>query len=126
MNKTKSYEIPKQTVVEAFFKVKANKGAAGIDGQTIEDFESDLKNNLYKIWNRMSSGSYLPPAVKATDDAPLRGSFCPFLDRSIRHLKGCFKPSLDIQDDPWIICVFPNGFHEQFVVNIVKQPLNVA
>lgn len=67
MSKTKSYEIPKQTVVEAFLKVKANKGAAGIDGQTIEDFESDLKNNLYKIWNRMSSGSYLPPAVKAVE-----------------------------------------------------------
>jgi retron-type reverse transcriptase len=45
--------------------VKANKGAAGVDGVSIEQFETDLKNNLYKIWNRMSSGSYFPAAVKA-------------------------------------------------------------
>ena len=44
--------------------VKANKGAHGVDGETIEQFESDLKGNLYKLWNRMSSGSYFPPAVK--------------------------------------------------------------
>jgi RNA-directed DNA polymerase len=47
--------------------VKANKGAPGVDGQSIEDFEADLKNNLYKIWNRMSSGSYFPPPVKAVE-----------------------------------------------------------
>ena len=52
---------------EAYRQVKANKGAAGVDGQTIEAFETDLKNNLYKIWNRMSSGSYFPPAVKAVE-----------------------------------------------------------
>jgi RNA-directed DNA polymerase len=45
--------------------VKANKGAPGVDGCSIEDFEADLKNNLYRVWNRMSSGSYFPPAVKA-------------------------------------------------------------
>jgi group II intron reverse transcriptase/maturase len=48
-------------------QVKANRGAAGIDGQTIEDFERDLSNNLYRIWNRMSSGSYLPPPVRRVD-----------------------------------------------------------
>lgn len=47
----------------AFEKVKANKGGAGVDGVTIEDFEKDLKNNLYKIWNRMSSGAYFPVIV---------------------------------------------------------------
>ena len=49
----------------AYEKVKANKGTYGVDGQSIEDFEENLKNNLYKIWNRMSSGSYFPQPVKA-------------------------------------------------------------
>lgn len=48
---------------EAYQKVRANKGAAGVDEQSIEDFEGNLKKNLYKIWNRMSSGSYFPPPV---------------------------------------------------------------
>ncbi len=65
MDKTKSYEIPKQVVLEAFQKVKANQGVAGIDDESLEAFEANLQNNLYKIWNRMSSGSYFPPAVKA-------------------------------------------------------------
>lgn len=59
----KSFEIPKQLVWEAYLKVKANGGAAGVDEQSIEEFEKDLKRNLYKIWNRMSSGSYFPPPV---------------------------------------------------------------
>lgn len=67
MDKTKSYEISKHVVLEAFQRVKANKGAAGIDDQSLEAFESDLKNNLYKMWNRMSSGSYFPPPVKAVE-----------------------------------------------------------
>ncbi len=67
MDKTKPYDIPKQTVWEAYKQVKANKGAAGIDEETIEKFEEDLKGNLYKIWNRMSSGSYFPPPVKAVE-----------------------------------------------------------
>ena len=67
MDKAKSYEISKHTVLEAFQRVKANKGKAGIDNESLEAFESDLKNNLYKIWNRMSSGSYFPPAVKAVE-----------------------------------------------------------
>jgi RNA-directed DNA polymerase len=65
--KTKSFDIPKKLVYEAYKAVKRNKGAAGIDGESIADFESDLKNNLYKLWNRMSSGTYFPPAVKAVD-----------------------------------------------------------
>jgi RNA-directed DNA polymerase len=63
----KSFQIPKQLVWEAYKRVKANKGAAGVDGQSMNDFEEDLKNNLYKIWNRMSSGTYFPPAVKAVE-----------------------------------------------------------
>jgi RNA-directed DNA polymerase len=65
MSAAKPYAIDKWLVYEAYQAVKANAGAAGVDKQSIEDFESDLKGNLYKIWNRMSSGSYLPPPVKA-------------------------------------------------------------
>ena len=64
MKKAKPFCISKKEVWEAYQRVKSNKGSAGIDGQTIEDFERRLKKNLYKIWNRMSSGSYLPPPVR--------------------------------------------------------------
>ena len=64
MKTTKPFEISKHDVVRAWELVKANKGAPGVDGETIEQFESNLKGNLYKLWNRMSSGSYFPPAVK--------------------------------------------------------------
>lgn len=65
MNKAKPFEISKHVVWEAYERVKANKGAAGVDEESIAAFEENLKGNLYKIWNRMSSGSYFPPAVKA-------------------------------------------------------------
>ena len=64
LDKTKPFDISKHIVWEAYLRVKANKGAAGIDEQSIADFERELKNNLYKIWNRMSSGSYFPPPVR--------------------------------------------------------------
>src|SRR6266508_5062921 len=71
MNKLKSqdkpFDIPKWAVWEAYQRVKANKGAAGVDGQSIEDFEQDREKNLYRIWNRMSSGSYFPPPVRAVE-----------------------------------------------------------
>ena len=70
----KSFEISKQEVWDAWLKVKANKGAPGGDGQSIEDFEADLKGNLYKIWNRMSSGSYFPPPVKAVEIPKAHGA----------------------------------------------------
>jgi len=65
--KQKPYAIPKRLVWEAYKRVKANRGAAGVDGQTLAMFEKDLENNLYKIWNRMSSGSYIPLAVKRVE-----------------------------------------------------------
>ena len=65
MEKTKPFNIPKTLFVQAHKLVKANAGAAGIDQGSLVDFEKDLDNNLYKLWNRMSSGSYMPPAVKA-------------------------------------------------------------
>jgi len=63
----KSFDISKRLVWEAYQKVKSNKGAAGVDGQSLADFAQDEKDNLYKIWNRMSSGSYFPPPVRAVD-----------------------------------------------------------
>ena len=65
MDRAKPFDIPKREVWEAYKKVRANQGAAG--GQSIADFEADLSNNLYKIWNRMSSGSYFPPPVRRVD-----------------------------------------------------------
>ena len=64
MNEAKPFGISKKEVWEAYLRVKLNKGAAGIDGQSIEDFEKGLKKNLFKVWNRMSSGSYFPPPVR--------------------------------------------------------------
>jgi retron-type reverse transcriptase len=61
----KPFHIDKKRVYEAYKAVKSNAGSAGVDGQTIEQFDSDLQNNLYKLWNRMSSGSYFPPPVRA-------------------------------------------------------------
>lgn len=65
MKTEKQFNIPKQLVWSAYQTVKSNKGAAGVDKETIAEFEKDLSQNLYKIWNRMSSGTYFPPAVKA-------------------------------------------------------------
>jgi len=67
VDEAKPFDIPKREVWEAFKKVKANQGAAGVDGQSIADFEADLSNNLYKLWNRLSSGSYFPPPVRRVD-----------------------------------------------------------
>ena len=61
----KPFRIDKKLVYEAYKAVKSNAGAAGVDKETIEQFEADLQNNLYKLWNRMSSGSYFPPPVRA-------------------------------------------------------------
>lgn len=63
----KPFEVSKWEVWRAYEKVKANKGAAGVDGVDLETFEKDLQSNLYKIWNRMSSGTYFPPPVKAVE-----------------------------------------------------------
>jgi RNA-directed DNA polymerase len=64
VNKAKPFEVSKWEVWKAFQRVKANQGAAGVDSESIADFEKELKNNLYKVWNRMSSGSYFPPPVR--------------------------------------------------------------
>jgi len=65
MSTDKPFQIDKKRVYEAYKAVRSNHGAAGVDGQTLEAFEKDLKGNLYNIWNRMASGSYFPPPVRA-------------------------------------------------------------
>nr|WP_240727084.1 hypothetical protein [Escherichia sp. E4385] len=63
----KTFQISRLHVVEAYRRARANAGAAGVDNQTLKDFERDLKENLYKIWNRLSSGSWMPPSVRAVE-----------------------------------------------------------
>ena len=70
----KPFDISKVEVWDAWLKVKGNKGAPGVDGQSLAAFETDLKNNLYKIWNRMSSGTYFPPPVRAVEIAKAHGT----------------------------------------------------
>src|SRR3984893_7817444 len=72
--KDKPFKIDKRQVYKAYKAVKSNQGAAGVDGQTLEQFETDLKKNLFKIWNRMSSGSYFPPPVRAVPIPKKSGS----------------------------------------------------
>ena len=72
--KPKSFAISKQAVWEAWLRVKANKGAAGVDEQSIAEFEQDLHGNLYKLWNRLSSGTYFPPPVRAVEIPKRDGS----------------------------------------------------
>jgi RNA-directed DNA polymerase len=67
MEEGKPFEISKHQVMEAYRRVKANHGAGGTDGVDLTEFERDLKNNLYKIWNRMSSGCYFPAAIRGVE-----------------------------------------------------------
>jgi RNA-directed DNA polymerase len=101
LDKAKSWSIPKRLVWEAYKRVKANRGAAGVDDQSIEEFEADLENNLYKLWNRMSSGSYFPPPVKrvliAKRDGGKRPLGIPTVSDRIAQtvVKGYLEPELE-------------------------------
>jgi RNA-directed DNA polymerase len=101
LDKAKSWSIPKLYVWDAYKRVKANRGAAGVDDQTIEEFERDLANNLYKLWNRMSSGSYFPPPVKRVSIEKRGGGFRPLgiptvSDRIAQAVvKGYLEPELE-------------------------------
>ena len=77
VDKAKPFKIPKREVWEAFKRVKANQGAAGVDGQSIAEFEANLSGNLYKLWNRLSSGSYFPPPVRRVDIPKANGGMRP-------------------------------------------------
>ena len=90
MTNPKPYDIPKRRVLEAYRRVKANRGAAGIDDESIEMFDADLTGNLYKLWNRLSSGSYFPPPVKQVEIPKKNGGV---LRKAIaKHIK-----------DPWCL-----------------------
>jgi group II intron reverse transcriptase/maturase len=101
MENSKPYKIPKQIVWIAYKKVKANKGSAGIDGMSFEKYEEHLKNNLYKLWNRMSSGSYFPKAVKAVEIPKKNGGTrrlgIPTIDDRIAQMtaKMIVEPTID-------------------------------
>jgi len=101
LSKTKSFCISKTTVWEAYKRVKANKGAAGSDEQSLDEFENDLGNNLYKIWNRMSSGSYVPPPVLRVEipkgDGKVRLLGIPTVSDRIAQMtvKICLEPELE-------------------------------
>lgn len=101
MDKAKSFSIPKRLVWEAYKRVKANRGAAGVDGQSIEEFEADLQNNLYRLWNRLSSGSYFPPPVKRVQidkrDGGKRPLGIPTISDRIAQgvVKGYLEPELE-------------------------------
>jgi len=73
MAKTKSFNITKQMVYRAYRRIKTNKGTAGVDHISLEQFEDNLKDNLYKLWNRLSSGSYFPSAVKGVEIPKKKG-----------------------------------------------------
>lgn len=101
MNKAKPFDIPKREVWEAFRSVKANQGAAGVDGQSIQDFEAQLAGNLYKLWNRMSSGSYMPPPVRRVEIPKANGGKRPLgiptvADRIAQEVvRRCLEPLLE-------------------------------
>jgi group II intron reverse transcriptase/maturase len=101
LEKARPFNITKRQVWEAYKRVKANKGAAGIDGQSIAEFGDDLANNLYKIWNRLSSGSYFPPPVKRVEipkgDGRMRPLGIPTVEDRIAQMvvKDYLEPLLD-------------------------------
>ena len=106
MSKAKPFCISKRVVFEAYKRVRANRGAAGVDEESIADFDKDLKNNLYKIWNRMSSGSYFPPAVRlveiAKKDGGQRKLGVPTVSDRIAQMvaKMYFEPEVDCYFHP--------------------------
>src|SRR5215210_5528541 len=106
MSDTKPYVISKQLDWEAYQRVKANQGAAGVDGESLAMFEQDLKGNLYKVWNRMSSGSYFPPPVRLVeipkDDGGIRPLGIPTVADRVAQtvVKMVLEPSVDPQFHP--------------------------
>ena len=109
MSTIKSFNISKHVVWNAYKQVRANRGSAGIDRQSLEDFEKDLKGNLYKIWNRMSSGSYYPPPVKQVGipkkDGGTRYLGIPTVSDRVAQM--VVKMYLEPQ---WDACFHPNSF----------------
>ena len=106
LSEAKPFYISKRQVWEAYKVVKANDGSAGVDGQTIEDFDKDLKNNLFKLWNRMSSGSYFPQPVRRVEIPKSDGGSRPLGIPSISDriaqtvVKQILEPELEMHFHP--------------------------
>jgi len=109
MSQSKPFALSKLAVWEAYKKVKANRGAAGVDGQSVEDFGQNLSGNLYKLWNRLASGSYMPPAVRRVEIPKVTGGTRPLgiptvADRIAQMVvKDALEPKLEpcFQDDSY-------------------------
>lgn len=109
MKGTKSFEISKRQVFEAYKRIKANKGGAGVDGESIEQFEDELSSNLYKLWNRLASGSYFPPPVRRVEipkgDGGMRPLGIPTVGDRIAQMvvKEALEPELEphFQEDSY-------------------------
>ncbi|WP_335967309.1 reverse transcriptase domain-containing protein [Galbibacter sp. PAP.153] len=105
-NEIKSIPISKAMVWQAYKRVRANKGSAGIDTVSIEQFDEDLSKNLYKLWNRMASGSYFPPAVKEVEipkkDGKVRKLGIPTISDRIGQMvvKMYLEPRLEVIFNP--------------------------
>jgi len=106
VSETKPFQIPKHLVYEAYKRVKANQGGAGVDGESLKDFESDLTNNLYMLWNRLSSGSYMPPSVRRVEIGKANGGIrklgIPTVADRIAQMvvKRQIEPEIDAQFHP--------------------------
>jgi group II intron reverse transcriptase/maturase len=104
--RTKSFEITKRQVYEAYKRVKANRGAAGVDRQSLEEFDGNLCGNLYKLWNRMASGSYHPPPVRRVEipkaNGAVRALGIPTVSDRIAQMvvKEAIEPDIDRQFHP--------------------------
>ncbi len=126
MTKAKSYAISKQIVWDAYKRVKAKRGAAGVDKQSLGVFEKDLKNNLYKIWNRMSSGSYFPPPVRVVeiskDDGGIRPLGIPTVADRIAQMvaKLYFEPLVEPHFHP-DSCGYRPGKSALDAVGVTRQ-----
>ncbi len=101
MSKTKPFSISKRLVMVAYQKVKSNRGSAGVDAVSMNEFDDDYRNNLYKVWNRMSSGSYMPPPVKLIEIPKKGGGLRPLgiptiADRIAQTVvRGLLEPTLE-------------------------------
>ncbi len=101
MSETKPFSISKRMVYMAYQKVKSNRGSAGVDGTSMDEFEKNYRNHLYKLWNQMSSGSYIPPPVKLVEIQKKGGGLRPLgiptiADRIGQTLvRGLLEPTLE-------------------------------
>jgi group II intron reverse transcriptase/maturase len=101
LNQAKPFPITKAQVWEAYKSVKANQGGAGVDEQSLAEFAEDLENNLYKLWNRLASGSWMPPPVKRVEipkaDGGVRGLGVPTVSDRIAQtvVKQALEPELE-------------------------------